>query len=199
MMMSMIMKNINLNHCKDNLPDHVHIFDVEHFETIKPKLLGLISKMITSNNISLNNKGYYYDFDIPDVHKPYQQLFFDTIKKPISIIEEMYGLKIKNQSRDASVWFQQYEQGSDFGWHEHGGHFAVILYVELPEMTESTEFLNYGQFNVKEGQVLFFPTFLLHRSPTIKSKLRKTIISVNLNFTVDRDMIELYGKEYFKH
>ena len=69
MIMSMIMKNINLNHCKDNLPDHVHIFDVEHFETIKPKLLGLISKMITSNNISLNNKGYYYDFDIPDVYK----------------------------------------------------------------------------------------------------------------------------------
>ena len=66
-------------------------------------------------------------------------------------------------------------------------------------MTESTEFLNYGQFDVREGDIIFFPTFLVHRSPEIISNQRKTIIATNLGFEVDRDLIQLNGKEHFRH
>ena len=75
----------------------------------------------------------------------------------------------------------------------------MVYYVELPEMSESTEFLNYGQFNVKEGDIIFFPSFLVHRSPKIISNQRKTIIATNFEFWVDRDLIEKYGEEHFRH
>lgn len=152
--------------------------------------------MKAEHNIQLNEKGYYYDFNIPSAPRTYSKLMNQLLYPYITELAESYGLKYRDGNK---YWFQQYLQASDFGWHDHNGHFAAVYYLELPEMTEATEFLNYGQFNVKEGDVIFFPTFLVHRSPMIKSNKRKTIIATNLYFHVDRDLIQNYGEQYFKH
>lgn len=192
----MTMMSSTTSNYADKLPNHIHIFSVEDHDYWKPKLLESIEKMKEINNIQLNEKGYYYDFNIPETERTYKQLM-DNIALPyISELEEKYGLALENR---INYWFQQYLQGSDFGWHQHNGHWAMVYYVELPEMSESTEFLNYGRFNLKEGNIIFFPTFLVHRSPKIISDQRKTIISTNLNFCVDRDLIEKYGKEHFRY
>ena len=197
MMMSMIMTNSTISNYRDSLPDHVHIFKVEDHDYYKPKLLDSIKNMIKDNNIQLNSKGYYYDFNIPKAPRAYGP-WMDQILYPYAYeLGEMYGLKL--EKGNVTYWFQQYLQSSDFGWHSHGGHWACVYYIELPEMSEATEFLNYGQFNVNEGDIIFFPTFLVHRSPTIKSNLRKTIIATNFDFTVDREMIKHYGEQSFKH
>lgn len=180
----------------DKLPDFVHIFHVEEHNYWKPKILKSIESMIEKNNIQLNENGYYYDFDIPDVERTYKQIMDNIVLSYINDIEDHYGLVLKKVGK---YWFQQYLQGSDFGWHQHDGHWAMIYYIELPETSESTEFLNFGQFNVKEGDIIFFPTFLVHRSPKIQSNLRKTIISSNIGLIVDRKLIEHHGKEYFRH
>ena len=178
------------------LPDHIHIFSVEDHDYWKPKLLESIEKMKEVNNIQLNAEGYYYDYNIPKKPRTYKQLMDNILLPYISEIEEMYGLSLDKIS---TYWFQQYLQASSFGWHQHNGHWAVVYYVELPEMRESTEFLNYGQFDLKEGDIIFFPTFLIHRSPEIISNQQKTIIASNIDFKVDRKTIEKYGEEYFKH
>lgn len=196
MMMSMIMTNSTISNSKGSLPDHVHIFKVEDHDYYKPRLLESIQKMIDDNNIQLNEKGYYYDFNIQKAPRTYDKLMNQVLYPYVSELSEMYGLRYDKHS---TYWFQQYLQSSDFGWHQHNGHWACVYYLELPEMSEVTEFLNYGQFDVSEGDVIFFPTFLVHRSPTIKSNLRKTIIATNVDFRVDRRMIERYGEEYFKH
>lgn len=152
--------------------------------------------MIEKNNIQLNEKGYYYDFNIPDVERTYTKLMDNIVLSYIDEIEDRYGLKCE---KIQTFWFQQYLQGSDFSWHQHDGHWAMVYYVELPEMNESTEFLNFGQFNIKEGDIILFPTFLVHRSPKIQSNLRKTIIATNIQFKVDRKLIQQHGKEYFRH
>jgi hypothetical protein len=152
--------------------------------------------MKADNNIEINESGYYYDYDIPKEPRTYKTLLENILLSPIEEIGDIYGLKLEHTF---TPWFQQYLQGSDFGWHQHGGHWAYIYYIELPEMTEATEFLNYGQFDVKEGDILFFPTFLAHRSPIIKSNLRKTIISSNINFEVDRELIGEFGEESFRY
>jgi len=190
------MTNSTISNSKGSLPDHVHIFKVEDHDYYKPRLLESIQKMIDDNNIQLNEKGYYYDFNIPKAPRTYDKLVNQVLYPYVSELSEMYGLRYDKHS---TYWFQQYLQSSDFGWHQHSGHWACVYYLELPEMSEVTEFLNYGQFDVEEGDVIFFPTFLVHRSPTIKSNLRKTIIATNVDFRVDRRMIERYGEEYFKH
>ena len=68
----------------------------------------------------------------------------------------------------------------------------------MPDKKEATEFLNYGTVEVEEGDLLFFPTFLVHRSPVIKSNKRKTIISCNIDYMVDREYVnEHYGLESY--
>lgn len=198
MTMSMIMTNSTISNSKDNLPDHIHIFKVEQHDQYKPLLLKAIDQMISENNIQLNEKGYYYDYNIPKVERTYQKLIDSLLMPYMYELSEPYGLSMDlNKSR--TWWFQQYFQNSDFGWHQHSGHWACVYYLELPEMTEATEFLNYGQFNVEEGDVIFFPTFLTHRAPIIKSNQRKTIIATNVNFVVDRKMIQQYGEESFRY
>jgi len=193
--MSMIMTNSTISNFKAE-PDHVHIFKVEQHDQYKPLLLNSIDQMVADNNIQLNEKGYLYDFNIPTAPRTYESLVRSLLCPYMDELSESYGLRIQKLN---TWWFQQYLQNSDFGWHQHDGHWACVYYLELPEMTESTEFLHYGQFNVKEGDVIFFPTFLVHRSPIIRSNQRKTIIATNLHFEVDREMIERYGEQSFKH
>ena len=180
----------------ENKPDFVHIVSVEDHTQHKAKLLYYIDQMIEEQDIDLNEKGYYYDFNIPKAHRPYKQLFKDITYPYLQTFAQTLGC---NFSRMSSVWFQQYMQGSDFGWHQHGGHFAVVYYVELPDPNEATEFLQYGKFDVKEGDLLIFPTFMVHRSPEIKSNKRKTIIATNVYFEVDREVIEKHGKQHFRN
>ena len=197
MMTSMTTMSSTTSNLTDKLPDHIHIFSVEDHDYWKPKLLDSIEKMKEINNIQLNDSGYYYDYNIPNAKRTYKKLVDNIILFPISELEEIYGVRL--EKKPSQYWFQQYLQASSFGWHQHNGHFAFIYYVELPEMSECTEFLNYGHFNLKEGDIIFFPTFLIHQSPKIISNQQKTIISANVNFVVDRKMIEKYGKEYFRN
>jgi hypothetical protein len=190
------MTNSTTSNYKDSLPDHVHIFKVEQHDQYKDLLLNSIDEMVANNNIGLNEKGYLYDFNIPKAPRTYKSLTKGLLHPYIEEIAELYGL----HNADTGIWwFQQYFQNSDFGWHHHNGHWACVYYLELPEMSETTEFLNYGQFNVQEGDVIFFPTFLVHRSPAIKSWQRKTVIATNVRFEVDREMIKQYGEQSFKH
>jgi len=191
-----ISKTLTTNNSKAKLPDHVHIFSVEDHDYWKPKLLKSIDQMKADNNIELNEKGYYYDFNIQKAPRTYQNLMDNILLSPLEEICGIYGLSI---SKTNTLWFQQYIQGSSFGWHMHNGHWAFIYYIELPDIKESTEFLNYGQFDVKEGDILFFPTFLNHRSPVIKSNLRKTIVSTNIDFEANRELIGQLGEESFRH
>lgn len=195
MMMSMIMTNSTISNFRAE-PDHVHIFSVKEHDYYKPLLLKCIQQMITDNNIEPNSKGYLYDFDIAEARRPYKKLMDQMLYPYIEDVGEMYGV---SHLKTSTYWFQQYFQNTDFGWHTHQAHWACVYYLELPEMTEATEFLNYGQFNVKEGDVIFFPTFLVHRSPIIKSNQRKTVIATNITYEVDREMIEQYGEQSFKH
>lgn len=196
MMMKTISKTLTTNNSKAKLPDHVHIFSVEDHDYWKPKLLSSIDQMKADNNIALNERGYYYDYDIPDSPRTYQNIVDNILLAPTEELGLMYGNSVKKLSL---LWFQQYLQGSEFSWHGHINHWALIYYIELPDTKEATDFLNYGQFDVKEGDILFFPTFLNHRSPIIKSNLRKTIISANINYEVDRKMIGQLGEKSFRH
>ena len=77
MTMKQTMTNLTIKNSEDNLPDFVHIFQVENFQKQKPKLLQSISDMIITNDINLNEKGYYYDFNLPRAPRTYLELFID--------------------------------------------------------------------------------------------------------------------------
>ena len=86
------------------------------------------------------------------------------------------------------IWFQQYYNGSQHGWHTHSSNFTNVYYLDLPENSSKTQIVSpYDQksiieLEVKEGDIVTFPSFVIHKGPKNMSN-RKTIISYNTNVT----------------
>lgn len=95
----------------------------------------------------------------------------------------------------ADMWFQQYEKYDYHPWHSHAHvQFSHIYYVELPHKTNRTEFFDLIKnkkvtYDVKEGDIIMFPSFMPHHSLPHTSSAPKTIISFNSNFEVDENFI----------
>jgi hypothetical protein len=114
-------------------------------------------------------------------------------RKYYSIIEqqlndhmlEVYKNMGYNTSFIHNSWFQQYYQTGKHGWHTHlACQWTNVYYVELPDNTPRTEMIHpYTQesivIDVEEGDILTFPSLVLHRAPEVVEDTRKTIISFN--------------------
>ena len=95
-----------------------------------------------------------------------------------------------------NMWYQQYELTGTHGWHVHFHNYTGVYYVEFDqEENPKTEFL-YPQnqnksftIDVKEGDLIVFPSTIIHRSGINLSNKRKSIISFNLNFTKQLDIL----------
>ena len=86
------------------------------------------------------------------------------------------------------LWYQQYKKNQTHGWHQHARNYSGVYYLEYPENTEPTQFLFTEDLHktfsvkVKEGDMILFPSYIIHRSPPLQTDKRKTIISWNLDF-----------------
>jgi hypothetical protein len=97
------------------------------------------------------------------------------------------------------MWYQQYVKNSMHNWHIHGENYTGVYYLELPDNTPKTQLLD--QYDKKitvqanEGDIVIFPSFIMHRGPKVLNNSRKTIISFNLEF---EDIKSEYIERYYK-
>jgi hypothetical protein len=154
----------------------------EHFFN-KEKLLNEInnSPFEKYNNISKCDWGIERKFE-----RIYQNTFFSLIHP--YLIEACKLINAENFNMH-QFWFQQYEKDSEHEWHIHPStNYTGVYYVEYPDKNAKTEILDFKtkkiftMGDIKEGDVLIFPSNLVHRAPKIKNNLRKTIISFNIDF-----------------
>lgn len=94
------------------------------------------------------------------------------------------------------LWFQQYFKKNSHGWHTHSANWSSVYYLELPPEASKTQIVNpYTQniieVDVEEGDILMFPSFILHRSPPMpnESSIRKTIVSYNIDTMIYTDRV----------
>jgi hypothetical protein len=154
-----------------------------HIE-IKNKLLSLISdsptQTINNNSDNIEKTDFYIDNDrdYKQFLLPYLTVHMKEVFRPLNISGFEFG----------NMWFQQYIQDNTHDWHIHGKcHWTNVYFVELIDPLEKTQVSNiYNKeqinYNIEEGSILTFPSFLYHKSPSIQSGNRKTIVSFNLNF-----------------
>lgn len=96
------------------------------------------------------------------------------------------------------LWFQQYAKGGKHAWHTHSNNFTNVYYVNLPEDKAQTEWINpvtknIHTFDVREGDIITFPSWVIHRAPNNNTEEIKTIISWNMDVLVeDSDADRLY-------
>ena len=120
--------------------------------------------------------------------------YFNVLRQNLSPLWEEICRKYWTESIGiVRVWFQQYNNNDFHGWHFHGdSNISLSYFVELDDAKYSTEFVdiqrkNTFQIECGEGDVIIFPSYIIHRSPLIRSDTRKTTIAINLNL-VDVDL-----------
>ena len=85
------------------------------------------------------------------------------------------------------IWFQQYFKEGTHGWHIHGHNFTGVYYLDFDQSSPKTELVypyknnEKISINANEGDVVIFPSFVIHRGPKVLNDKTKTIISFNFS------------------
>ena len=163
------------------LSDHITRFRVKNHP--KAELLSLIENMIDKYGIEPNSRGYYYDYDLPKYPRTYKELARSIMDHAVSeMAKKRYNSRV---CKFGDMWFQQYPENTEFGWHSHPWtNLAVVYYVELPD--GASTLFDFGRVDAQEGDIIMFPAFLPHKSP-VHPNGRKTIISYNIDLAYLRE------------
>ena len=161
---------------------------------IKDDLIHLINK---SNSHIENKKDYNWEYNISKCDWDYNEDF--TNREWVNLLKP-HLQKHFNKCADflqyqkcniKRMWYQQYQKNDAHGWHIHGETYTGVYYLQMPESATKTELINHwsqdtelqiANIEAKEGDIVIFPSFIIHRSPKLISNITKTIISFNLEF-----------------
>jgi hypothetical protein len=160
------------------------VTDVDNHQELKQKILDGIQAMeVVCSAESENQKIYNMDwFLLPDYPRPYAKYAMEVATKIRETVVDTLELTIADAGH-IQYWFQQYKKGDYHDWHNHGGSVVSNVYfVDLPTPSVATQFKLLGKeftVEVREGQVLSFPSIFLHRSPVNTSDSMKTVVAFN--------------------
>ena len=87
----------------------------------------------------------------------------------------------------AKTWYSRQSKGDGHPEHNHGAiGFASVMYVKFnPEVHKSTEYRfpktdYYNSFPTEEGDIVLFPSMLMHRAPPNEVDEERIIIAINI-------------------
>lgn len=124
-----------------------------------------------------------------ELSRDHPRPYLDTIRSRVKDCLLDFA-KISTHYKDVEIrcfFYQQYEKEQYHGWHVHDCQYSGVYYLDMPPDTPKTEYIDpftndVCELDVKEGDVVAFPSFLVHRAPPNKIDTSKTIISFNFNF-----------------
>jgi len=155
---------------------------------IKDQILNII------NNNSFDEWSQQDDYINDNIHKvdwfkadnPNRE-WFKIIQQPLyeTLLDMAQSMGFTEIALE-HVWFQQYQTKGKHGWHSHGFNYTGVYYLEYnKEENPPTEFLKpcslkeKFSIDIEEGDIISFPSFVIHRAPINISLKNKTIVSFN--------------------
>lgn len=165
----------------------------KHLE-IKKELLNLIEQEKLE---SLSNSDSISKLDWSQKHnenREWVKLVLPFLQCQLDVMARGVGFKY---TKFHELWFQQYNKNDIHNWHAHGSNFTCVYYLELDENSPKTELIepfSNKKFcpDIKEGSIIVFPSYVMHRAPKIENEVRKTIISFNVDFEeITEELVEL--------
>lgn len=158
----------------------------EKHNKVKTKLISLIKNTECDSLKSNNDLIHRVDWNrSADKNRkwvkyilPYLQKYFDECANKIGYEEASV----------TNLWFQQYNKNGKHGWHTHAENYTGVYYVKFSKDSAKTELINpFSQnkkiiINAKEGDIVMFPSYVIHRAPEQLNNSEKIIISFNINF-----------------
>lgn len=173
---------------KIKLDSFFYIEKLDCHEQIKDNLLLLIenspSQQLVSEKSELDISRSDWSISLSE-ERQWLKYFKETAA---SQIIEMYKKCGYNYANFYNFWFQQYYKNSQHGWHVHTAiNFSTVYFLELPKESSATQIVSpFDQKTIidvdaKEGDVLIFPGYAVHRGPKNNSDGRKTVIVSDVN------------------
>lgn len=170
------------------------VADLAVHDQIKNTLLSLIDNSpagsMSNDTDRLNVTKVDWDKST-DFSRPWVEYLLNHLNPHIaSVFKEMGFSKFLLKE----IWFQQYLNRASHGWHTHGSHFTNVYYLELDDDAPKTVLINpftREEFtpDVKEGQTIVFPSYVIHKSPDDFFEKRKTIVSWNSDIDIEHPYI----------
>lgn len=164
------------------LPEHL---------SIKQMVLDKISMMPEGEYIGGKSRISKCDYDLPKFFKrEYADLVRPCLLKYMLNLGNSIGY---NDVQIHNLWFQQYKQDSVHHWHIHYNcQWTNVYYLDLNDNNPKTQILEFLSkeiidMPIKEGDVLTFPSSIIHRAPPNKHNSVKTIISFNSDFFMEAE------------
>lgn len=159
------------------MDDFVFKRSVAGFSFIKQALVDSI-KQSTSIYHETAKERHQTDYHLSkDIPRLYETLAMPHVLEHMRAFEKQHnfsGIELHH------LWFQWYREGDYHDWHVHPYcHFTNVFYINLPDTSLATRV--YGtDIVVQEGDILTFPSFILHQAPIVDNS-EKIIISFNTN------------------
>lgn len=167
------------------IPFPFFISDLPRHNELKEKILAEINLMpnLDANDGTVTKSDWKFGkFE----DRPYFSLIYEDVDEILTKIFNEY-INLEDWKYE-NVWFQQYTKNDFHDWHRHPkSSYSCIYYVELSDNGPKTMFKHMSKLEpefvieVKEGQLLIFPSILTHCSPINQSDDRKTIIAFNIS------------------
>ena len=155
---------------------------IRNWYKYKKEILSLVK------DIPLVAEGYYSDYFIKE-KKIYSDRFFEILSPTL----QKFGEIVERPFNIPDLWAQRYiKGGASHQCHNHGAlGFSAVFYASLGKTDRGTRFI--CPFNdsldgtnidyvpeVKEGDIIFFPSFLMHQSTPTIDDTERVIFSFNL-------------------
>lgn len=92
-----------------------------------------------------------------------------------------------------NYWYQQYTRNGSHGWHTHlNTMWTCVYYLEMPQDAPKTECIDpftkqIVKIEANEGDILTFPSIIIHRAPKVETECRKTILSWHCETSFSND------------
>jgi hypothetical protein len=166
----------------------IYRYKVENWNIKKKKLLDLFDKFENKIVGNVITSPFNIQTDI----------LLDEIK--------LFEKEIKINFYLTNVWFQKYEKNMNHAVHNHGPiGFSSICFVEYDKnFHKATTFISpFGNYitgeleryepEVDEGDIIFFPSNLLHYAPVNLSNKTRIIMSFNLLIEPKKTNTFVYG------
>jgi len=193
----------------DLFPVTIHLSEVKNHQFVKDSCMNYVEKAYEENPSTFMDP---WDADVfttfgKQVDLPWDQImpnYIENIKDLASL------LSIAGKPAVTEMWVNAYKTNQNQEVHDHSpGHFSAIHYIKYDQAEHSpTIFINpYRQasiankpnfhsdinqvpqtwisqsfINVKEGDLLIFPSFFEHKVPRQRSDNLRVTLSFNFNF-----------------
>lgn len=147
------------------------------FEEDKEKILRHVEDIKRNHDTrfaKMSSSDYKLHRDVS--RTTYEPIVARMVKPALENYMRQYHCEILDIKR---VWFAEYFNGADFGWHTHEGcNLSAVLHIVCEE-EYATELLGY-RHKMGEGDFIVFPAMLPHRGKPVH-RGRKLVIGFNID------------------